>query len=177
MIFLLIFAFKNINKKLLIKGLTVFSLIIMPLILYVGFSLILPSLGERYAGYKIGTGKITLLSFDKLPILLASIIFYYLFKKDNSNIWVYNIIYGIANVIAIYMIWFPVGRIVWYCNYAICIILPSIVKDLKETKFAKFEKCAIVLIICYAIIYSYRIVFVGNIGQCMLSYGNILFNW
>ncbi|MDO5555311.1 MAG: EpsG family protein [Clostridia bacterium] len=161
---------QNRSKRWLVPVIT----IILPIVLYIIFSFVLPNLGRRYLNYQIGQGKISIWDFDKLPILLMCLILYNSIKKLNNNIYLYNLLCGISIVISIYTIWFPIGRIEWYCNFSICIILPSIIRAMKEIKKAEGNLILLPFIIMYAVIYSYRITFIQASRESMLNYSNFL---
>lgn len=182
-LFMLIFLFfylgksKNMDRYHIIE----FYVILVIALIFISAiisNFIAPSI-QRYSGYTMKNFKIDLSDFDKVPIILLSLLFYK--KIDNKNkkeMEFYIIFYSTAIVISIFDSLVNIGRIQWYLNYAVCIILPTLVRSIwlnrGNIKYKYINILLIPLIIVYGLIYSYRIVFVQTSNKNMKNYSNVL---
>ena len=174
MIFLIMFSLEKEDKKISITTIVSVVSIALPVILIIVFVYIFPNMGDRYSNYTIINRGIDIGTFDKVPIVLLAVIFFGTINKFNDKIRIYITIYLLATVISIYNTWFEIGRIQWYCNFAVCIILPSVVRAFKKLKYVQLNFISIPAFITYAVMYSYRIVFIQVTNICMTNYYNIL---
>lgn len=174
MMFLLYFAIEKEDAKKSNLKLIILITIVMPLIIYIVTTHIFPNMGDRYQGYTDGSSTtFTLMSLDKLPFVIIALFFTKDMEKTNPNIKKYITVYAMAVIISVYSVFMDIGRMQWYCVFAMCIILPNILEVLKKIKKQEFALMYIPLMIMYALLYSHNIM-MGATRKCMLIYNNIL---
>lgn len=175
MLFLLYFTTEKENQKRSNKLLIFLLVIILPIILTIISNYVLPNMGNRYSGYGEVTNKsINIMTFDKVPLLVIAIILQKMIQKINKNARIYIIIYSFATIISIYSTMLDIGRMQWYCNMTICILIPSIYIAIKKSKSRELAYIYMLLMILYALLYSSSIINTST-RECMLYYSNILF--
>ena len=177
MLFLVYFSTENEKKPRSIKSIVLMVTIIMPVIIYVVSQVIFPNMGDRYSGNYTTMNKlsISLSQFDKLPIIIVALVLYKDLLKNNKNIKIYIVMYTLAITIGIYSTVLNIGRIQWYMNFAICIIFPSIVRSILNTKFKNFIVLLIPIILLYGTIYAYRIIYIEPTNEGLRNYSNVFF--
>lgn len=176
MLFLVYFSTEKDNKPRSIKGIVLLLMIALPIVLYVFFNIIAPGMDNgKYSGYiNDDISGFSINDLDKLPICILSMMFFKSIYKKNKNIKIYIIMFIAALIVTIYSNFINIGRIQWYLMFAICILLPSIVRELNHSKYYYLNVLLVPIIIFYGFIYSYRIVFVQKTNVCMTNYSNVL---
>ncbi len=177
MLFLVYFSTEKEEKTRKIQHIILLVTVAMPIIIYVVSQFIFPNMGERYSNNYTELGQLTFSigQFDKLPIVLLTFFLYKDMLKENEHIKIYIVIYALAIIIGIYGTIIPIGRIEWYMNFAICIIIPQIVRAVIHSKYKNWVVLLIPLIIIYGGIYAYKTIYSGANGEHIKNYSNILF--
>lgn len=176
MLFLLYFSTEKEDKPRKVRNIVILVTIAMPAIIIVVSQFIFPAMGDRYSSYtSLNTFRLSIDQFDKLPITLLAIFLYKDLIKINKNVKIYITLSALTTVISIYSTVIGIGRIQWYLNFAICILLPSIVRAINKNHLYKYWNILLVpIIIAYGVVYSNNIVNQeSNAG--MRNYSNVLF--
>lgn len=178
MLFLLYFSMEKEENPRKISSIILLVVVAMPIIIIVVSQVIFPSMGDRYQGYTtINSFKLSIDQFDKLPITLLALFLYKDLVKLNKNAKIYITLCALTTVISIYSTVVAIGRIQWYLNFSICILLPLSVRAINKNKLYKFWNILFVpIIICYGILYSYQTITIQESNQRMPDYSNVLFN-
>lgn len=175
MLFLLYFSTEREEKKRSNKVLMLLLIVVLPIVLNITSNYILPNMGDRYSHYETVTNtSINIMTFDKVPLLVVAIILQKMLQKENKNARIYIAIYAFATIISIYSVMLDIGRIQWYCNVTMCILIPSIYKSLVRSKSKELAYIYMPLMIAYAFLYANSILNTST-RECMLYYSNILF--
>lgn len=175
MLFLLYFSTEKNGKERSNKALIVLLVFILPIILIITSNYVLPMMGSRYQNYENVTNtRLSIMTFDKVPLLLVAVILKKMLQNENKNIRIYIALYAFATIISVYSVMLDIGRIQWYCNIAICILIPTIARALLKSKSKELTYIYMPLMIIYAFLYANSILNSGT-RECMLYYSNILF--
>ena len=177
MLFLLYFSTEKEEKPRKIRDIVLLIVIGMPILILVVTQLIFPMMGQRYEHYLTLSGiKLSIDQFDKIPIVILSVIFYKQMKLLNRNARIYIVICALTTVISIYSTMVDIGRIQWYLNFSICILLPLIARSMNMLEKYKYWNIFFMpIILIYGVIFAYRIVFLQESNIYMTNYSNILF--
>ncbi len=140
-LFMLLLLILLINDEYFYKRVKLFSclvFVLVPLILFFVSKYIAPLLGERYSSYSQmeSVGNASLLSFaDKLPFLILGIFYYNTMKKEqyeNFKEYQLSLILIILTIsINIASIWTDLGRLVYYTNTGIILMMSLIINNKK----------------------------------------------
>ncbi len=150
---------KDITKKFILRRFYFFIILIIPIAIIFISKLGVPLLGVRYSNYVIkGFLSISLGDFDKLPIILLLIIFYKYICNAYQNPKILIVLYSISIIISIYASMINFGRVQWYFNILICLIVPMLIKGIKKSKTRYWNLILIPLFTTYCIIYCSRLV-------------------
>lgn len=175
MLFLLYFSTEKEGKERSNKGLIILLVVVLPIILQITSSYILPNMGDRYNHYETVTNaSISIATFDKAPLLLVAVILQKMLQRENKNARIYIAIYAFATIVSIYSVMLDIGRVQWYCNIAMCILIPSIYKAIKQSKSRELAYIYMPLMVIYAFIYASAMLS-STTREGMLCYSNILF--
>ncbi len=176
MIFLVYFSTEKEEKPRSMKNIILLVAIAMPIAIYFASQVIFPSMGDRYGSKTVvGNFNFALSQFQNLPIVLITIWLYKDMAKENKNIRIYIILYAMAIVISIYSTVLKIGRMQWYLNIAICIILPVIIRAVLKSKYKYFTILLVPLVLLYGGIYAYRIIYLEPTNEGLRDYSNVFF--
>lgn len=176
MLLLLYFSTEKEEKPRDKKKTYIIAIVIFPIALAIFFNVIVPMIGTgKYEGYITQeVSGFSISDLDTLPFIILSLIFEKSISKDNPRIKIYNFMYALSLIIAIYSKFVGIGRLQWYLSFSLCIILPSVVRELIKSKYKSMVVLLFPLIIIYGFWYSYRIVFVQSGNEGMRNYSNVL---
>ena len=128
-LFMLIFIIVFFNRDSVYhywKRILISMFTIVPVIIYLAGRFILPRMGMRYAIYSFA-GGLSLLSFiDVLPIFLLGLFIENYFGEDTR--YTYNlsmILVGLSMIVEVFASAFSFGRLVYFTNIGIIILLAS----------------------------------------------------
>lgn len=175
MLFLLYFSTEKADKPRKIKNIIFLVTIAMPLIIILISQVIFPSMGDKYIGYTtMNSFSLSIDQFDKLPITLLAIFLYKDLIKINKNTKIFITLCALTTVISVYSTIVNIGRIQWYFNFTICILLPMMVRAINRNRQYKYWNLIFIpIIIIYSLIYSNKIINQDSyIG--MKNYSNVL---
>lgn len=177
MLFLLYFSTEQYDKPRKTRNIILLVIVGMPALIFLVTHFIFPIMGQRYAYYlTVSEFTISLDQFDKIPIVLLALIFYNQIKSINSNIRIYIVMCALTSVVSVYSTVVDIGRIQWYLNFSICILLPLIARGMNKLEKYKYWNLFFVpIIVIYGLFFSYKIVFVQKTNKSMTNYSNILF--
>jgi hypothetical protein len=119
-----------------IKLLSVILLVIIPIILVIVSKYLAPTLGVRYEGYALAVNKSTnsLFSFvDKLPFLIIGIFYIPVIQEEDTQTKkeyrLYLVLILLTISVSIGSMWTDLGRIVYYTNCGIILLMSFILKN------------------------------------------------
>ena len=150
---------KNITKTYILRRFYFFIILIIPLAIIFISKSVVPLLGIRYSNYIIkGSLSISLSDFDKLPIIVLLIIFYNYICKAYENPKILIVLYSVSIIISIYSSMINFGRVQWYFNIIICLIVPMLIKGIKKSKTRYWNLILVPLLSVYFVIYCNKLV-------------------
>jgi len=174
-IIMLIFVPLLIWKKQLEQNWFAF-LISLSLISIAGFLLVgrlAAAIGGRYAMYgESGEGGFSIMALDTLPFFIVAFLFKIIIPKIyQPQYMICVILLAFSSVFSVLSEWVPLGRIIFYTNLSIWIILPAIFK---------FSRCnwllVAVLTIIYSFLYLYTTQFLVELrAEHLFPYRNLFF--
>ncbi len=173
-LFALVALFINTNRNNNFKRSTIFKLaVIVPL----GFTFvrffIYPLVNDsRYQEYIDVSEKFSFGFITSIPFLILFIVYYSSIRK-NKHYQFYFLLYIVKIVTEMFSPLIGIGRMVWYVNISICLLLPAIIRIVKD----KIIKVVLMLLICvYCIFYSNNSYFGDSYrGEFMIPYRNVYF--
>ena len=173
MMFFVYLTTETENKPRSLKSIIVIMFFFMPILIYILSNYFFPNMSNRYADYVTTNENIqfSILQLDKLPILLLALMFQGNIMKFNKNIRIYNILYSLTIIISIYSSFINIARIQWYVTFSLCIILPSLVRELKQP-YKELSYFSLPFVIAYGIIYGNKLI----AGTMIREYSNIFFS-
>ena len=176
MLFLLYFSTEKEEKPRKIRNIVLLITVAMPVVIIIISQVIFPNMGDRYSDYTTMNGlKLSIDQFDKLPITLLAIFLYKDLVKINKNTKIYITLSALTTVISIYSTMIGIGRIQWYLNFSICILLPLMVRAINKNKMYRYWNILFIpIIVVYAMFYSNKIIHQES-NEGMENYSNVLF--
>ena len=146
---------KPLNLKTL-KAFYVKLIIIIPVALIAISALVIPSVGGRYSQYVLNTDfSLSILDFDKIPIVLFGLFFMRIAEKRMRDYPLYLFLYSLAIIITLCSVFVSFGRAEWYFNIYACLVIPAVLSSLWNSE--KERALSIILVpifIAYGILYS-----------------------
>lgn len=174
-IIMLIFVPLLIWKKQLEQNWISF-LISLSLISITGFLVVgrlAAAIGGRYAMYgEVGEGGFNILALDTLPFFIVAFLFKKIIPKIyQSQYMTCVILLAFSSVFSVLSGWVPLGRVIFYTNLSIWIILPAIFK------FSRHNWLLVAIFtIIYCFLYLYATQFLVELrAEHLFPYRNIFF--
>lgn len=150
-------------------------LVIMPFLMLLIAKVVVPILGSRYISYaSIGSFSFKITNLDTLPFLLYALCFKQCIPREhNMKFYIGCMMVGLSSVMSVYSSMVSFGRVIFYFNLGLLIILPMIIKFTKS-KFV--YTMTWILVVLYAAFYMYKTQFwnVEHI-EYLFPYQNLFF--
>ena len=156
-LFMLVLAYLAIDKQNMSKKGKYFLIsffVLTPVVFTIVGRILIPLMGNRYAQYaNMGNLKISLSSFDTVPILLLLLFYHkHVSSKNKSYYYLSIVIFTLSSILSFYSSMISLGRLIFYANIGLYIAAPLVSRALrgKQDKMI-FDG----IIIFYGFIYVY----------------------
>ena len=169
MLFLLVLNIKREMIERYWKIVLLVMIVFLPIVLVFVTKFIVPKLGGRYISYANINGlSLSIGNFDKIPIFLWALYFKEQIPKDKKRQCIIGLILlGGSCIISFFGSMFSYGRIVYYLDLGIILII-SEVFSLQHRK--KIDYLIKYIILCYAFIYLFYTTFANKLNSNMFPY-------
>ncbi|WP_287622097.1 EpsG family protein [Parabacteroides sp.] len=150
---------------------TTFVLIFFLFLLFVMAGKVAGMVGGRYAIYEEGEGGFSIASFDTFPFLLMTLFGWRSIPHTMWNMYVCSIILLVfSSVCTVMSAIVPLGRVIFYMNLSLWILLPAMFK------FCKYRLVVATVIVVYSFLYLFVTQFSQELrGEHLFPYINIFF--
>lgn len=172
------FVVLTLNERILLrhwKKLIFMALLILPFV-FTGVAKFAGSfMGERYSQYtEVGEFSLSLDALDTLPFLLFSLFYKRLIPPVIRGFYLVAIVLlAMSGICAICSAIVPLGRVIFYMNLSMLLLLPAVIRYAKN---GWFKLGIVTMIMVYAILYLFVSQFLNEPHtETLFPYRNILF--
>lgn len=127
-------------------------MIVLPIAFMFIAKVLVPILGNRYAGYGIISNfSISIGSFDTIPIFIIGLFYSKYVPIERKKQFIVNmILIALSTIFSICSSFVPIGRVIYYANLGMVLLISEIFK-LKPKKY--YHVCIQIILIVYAFFY------------------------